>query len=102
MDILRFVFLHLAISVPFLIFGIVVDLWLCRIGVIRGNKVAVVIGTVIVIFLKPILFESLSWTIYGPIILLGLVLTVHRSDLTETIRHGRWWWEKKRNKHQRR
>jgi hypothetical protein len=84
----------LLVALLFITPGIICDVWLSKIGVVRSSKGAIVIGTIILVFVKPIILRDLSWWVYGICILLGVTLGVHRIDLRETIKHGRWWWKK--------
>lgn len=100
MDIVQYILFSTLISILLTVPGILIDIWLCKIGTIRGSKKAIIIGTFLLVFLKPLMFENISWWVYGTILLLGMSLSVHRIDLRETIKHGKWWWkpkDKKRN-----
>ena len=90
----KYILIPTMISILFIAQGILLDAWLCKIGAIRGNKAVIIIGVVVMVFLKPFIFENGSWWIYGFAIILGQ-FAAHRSDLRETIKHGKWWWKEK-------
>jgi hypothetical protein len=102
-EIFRYILVPTIASVLLVIPGILFDIWLCKIGASRDSKKEIIIGTFFLVFLKQIFYESLSWWIFGIALILGMTLAIHRSDLGETMKHGKWWWipeekKKKRSK----
>jgi hypothetical protein len=91
-DVFRYIVFPTVISILLCIPGILFDIWLSKIGASRDSKKEIIIGTFFLVFLKQFFYESLSWWIYGIALILGITLAVHRSDLGETMKHGKWWW----------
>lgn len=79
-----------------IVFGILANHWLVRIGAIRGNVWAVVILSFMLVIAKLVFLSDLSWWIFTLVAAFGVTLGVHRSDLGQTIKSGSYWWEKKR------
>jgi hypothetical protein len=77
-------------------------MWFAKIGAIHGDRlraniIIIVIGTLTLIFVKPFLFDKLSWWVYGILIILAGTLGTHRGELNQAIKHGTWWWKPKKN-----
>lgn len=99
-DISKYILVPTMMSILFIVPSILLDVWLSKIGVIRSNKTVIVIFVVSMVFLKPFMFKNWSWWVFGIALLLA-ELAVHRSDLGETIKHGKWWWIPKDKKKKR-
>ena len=100
-DIYKYILIPTMMSILFIVPSILLDARLAKIGVIRSNRTVVVIFVVSMVFLKPFIFKNWSWWVFG-IALLVAEFAIHRSDLGETIKHGKWWWRsenKKGNRH---
>ena len=93
LDIPYFIFV-IAVSVLFCIPGILLNMWLCKIGVSRETKKSTMIITAFFfVFLKPFFYEYVEWWIYGMFLTVVIAISVHYSDLVQTIKHGKWWWK---------
>jgi uncharacterized membrane protein len=93
MEYLKYAFEILIMTILFAIPGILIDAWMVAQGLIRGDKVSVVIGVLCLVLIKIIWFNSVSWWLWGAAIVLGMIFAVHRADLWATMKKGRWWWK---------
>lgn len=74
--------------------GVLLNIWLCKIGVSRDSKkTIIVLTTFFFTFLQPFFYEDMSLWEYGAILAVLTALTVHFSDFVETMKHGKWWWK---------
>jgi hypothetical protein len=96
-DISKYILVSIVMAILFMMPSILLDAWLCKIGAIRGNKTAIIILVISAVVLKPFILKNWSWGVLGIILLLA-ELGVHRSDLGETIKRGKWWWVPKKEK----
>ena len=71
--------------------------WLVRIGSVRrdkNSKTVIIVLALCLIFIKPLLFNSLQWWIWGIGVFLGATFSFNRADLSKTLARGRTWWKK--------
>jgi hypothetical protein len=72
---------------------ILVELWLIKAGVVQNRLVIVIICVLILVFIKRIWYDELSWSIYAPMIFLFGILGINRGDFWTTMNRGKWWWK---------
>ncbi len=97
-DIFKYILFSTAMYVLFTAPSILFDNWLMKIGVSRySKKIMIAIITFFFVFTKPLWYENFSWGLYGLMYVLG-TLALHRSDLGETMKRGKWWWVPKKKK----
>jgi len=99
-DISNYILIPTITAILFMVPSILLDAWLCKIGMIRSNKNLIIIFVIFMVLFKPVMFKDWSWWTFGLVLLLGQ-LGLHRYDLGVTIKKGRWWRvpkEKKKNR----
>lgn len=94
----RLVFESILISILFIIPGFLFDSWLAKLGIVRADKKSIVISTIVLVLIKQIFYEALSWWWFGILLIFGIAVGLHREDFAETIRKGRWWWKSEKRK----
>jgi hypothetical protein len=95
---LSFILVTIGIGVLISIPMVLVQLKLIRDGIVRESIWFIVIGAFLGVFIKRIWFNEISWAIFGPLIIIGGLLSLNRGDLWRTMQHGRWWWKENNNK----
>lgn len=98
MDTLEYIFSHILISSFYILVGLLFDRWVSKKGYAQSSKIVVVFASIFLVFVKPFLFDSVSWEIYSIMVLIGVTLLVHQFDLRESMRHGAWWWKQEDKK----
>ncbi len=93
MEYLLFALKILVITFLFAVPGILIDSWLVTRGIVRGDKISLVIGIFCLVLIKMVWFQNTSWWIWGTAIVLGMIFAVHRGDLWATMKNGPWWWK---------
>jgi hypothetical protein len=83
----------LIIGAFLVLFGITVEKWLVKRGVVRDKTYSVVIVAIVSVLMKQIWFYAISWWYFAPLTILAMVLGANRGDLWTTMNRGRWWWE---------
>jgi hypothetical protein len=96
LELISFVFTSILISILFIIPGVLFESWLEKEGIARGDKTVIVITTIFLVAVKQLWFKDVSWWWGGLFIMLALALSVHRRDMTETWKRGRWWWKQEK------
>jgi hypothetical protein len=80
---------------------ILIENLLVKNGIVRGNRVVLIVTAACAILIKIIWFQNLSWIYFMVLAVLGLPLGVHRGDLWTTMQKGRWWWKNEDTFHRR-
>ena len=75
--------------------GIFINKILKDSGVIRDSKISIIIGIATLVLLKPFVGPNVSWWIFSVIIIVSILAGI-RNDLRETLKTGRWWWEREK------
>lgn len=99
-DVSKYILVPMVMCFLLLVPSIFLDAWLSKIGAIRSNRSVIILFVVSMVFLKPFMFKNWSWWVFG-IALFVAEFAVHRSDLGETSRRGKWWWIPKDKKKKR-
>jgi hypothetical protein len=99
-DISGYILVPIGMTILFMVPSILLDAWLCKIGMIRSNKNLIIIFVIFMVLFKPFMFKDWSWWAFGIVLLLGQ-FGLHRYDLGVTIKKGKWWWlpKKRKKKH---
>lgn len=84
------------IAIPFILLSRLINGFLLKYGYIRPRKENVLnwITTWLLIFGKQLLYPGLPWGITAIILILGLIFSDNRYELSQTTKKGRWWWRK--------
>ena len=92
-DILAFTITTIAIGIPIILIAYLFQLYLVRNGWIRYGNPFFAIGIYLGIFIIRICFNELAWFITAPLIILGGVIGMNRTELARTMHKGKWWWK---------
>ncbi len=86
--IITFVF-GLAVS----IFAVLVERLLILNGITRGNTLGLALVAFVASVLKQLIYPAGSLLLFGLLLVIMGVMAVNRSDITQTIYKGKWWWK---------
>lgn len=88
----NFFILTFAFGLVVSVFSLLVERLLVIYGFTRGNTIVLGIATFISAILKQLVYPNGSLFFFGLLLVIMGVLAGNRSDLTQTIQKGRWWW----------
>ncbi|MBI3167846.1 MAG: hypothetical protein HYZ22_05170 [Chloroflexi bacterium] len=94
-EVIKYFLFPIFISMLLIIPAILFDIWLCKIGISRDSKAAIILTTFSLAYLKQIFLPDLSWRVTVIIILFASTIVTHRIDFGEALKHGKWWWLQK-------
>ena len=69
-----------------------VDLLCGRKGIVRDGQMPAAAVTVSAVPIRQIWFQSVSWWVMVPLVLLAGIVGANRADLYTTSYRARWWW----------
>jgi hypothetical protein len=95
MQIIKFVLSVFLNSVAFIGIGLLFEIVLNKFGLVRGNKIVLIISVVCTVLIKQIWLPTLSWWYFALFEVLAVTVGVNRADLNTTTQRGRWWWKLK-------
>ncbi len=101
-EVIKYFIVPIFVSILLIAPAILFDVWLCKIGISRDSKeskVAIILFILSLVYLKQFFLPDLSWAVMSIMVLFGSTIIVHRIDFGETLRHGRWWWERESKIH---
>lgn len=71
----------------------VIEIFLVKAGIVRNHIWTLIIAIIVLVFIKRIWFDEISWGVLVILITIISVLSLNRGDLWTTIVKGRWWWK---------
>jgi hypothetical protein len=72
---------------------VLIQNWLISIGAVRNGIPKIVIGVFLMVLIRQIWFQNMPWLCWGPLIVIGGILSLNRGDLWDTMEKGTWWWK---------
>lgn len=92
-DLTNFILITIVFGVAVSVLSVLAERLLISNGFTRGNTIGLVIATFISSVIKQLIYPSGSLFLFGLLLVVIGVMAGNRSDLTHTMRKGKWWWK---------
>jgi hypothetical protein len=89
--VIEFVITTIAIGLFLSIPVVFIQKYLINEGYVRESIWDMVVGMILVVFIKRIWLQDASWWFFAPFAVIACILSMNRGDLWYTMNNGRWW-----------
>lgn len=93
MNIYTFILTSLGFGLLLSLFAVLFERILIVMGLTRGNTIGLIIAVFLITVIKEVVDYGGSFYMVSIFIVILGPIAANRSDLTNTLKKGRWWWK---------